>query len=561
MDSGLTRKQRLEALGSEQFDVLVVGGGIVGAGVARDAALRGLRVALVDKGDYASGTSSKSSKLVHGGLRYLEHFQFGLVFESLRERRIQRQLNPHLVWHIPFVFPVYRQQRVSLLKINTGMWLYDILALFRVPKLHRRLSAASTLEQIPGLSPDGLVGAVHYYDCGTDDARLTLANVLSAGSADATVTNYVRFDGLITDDGTNDAPGTELTGPVRGARLTDSLSGMAMNCSAHHVIFCGGPWTDALSGAHGDGRLLRRTKGVHIVISRDRLPLKQVAALGTADGRVAFAIPFYDCLYIGTTDTDFDGSCDELAPTVADVDYLLEAVNTNFPAANLSAQDVRSTWTGLRPLVADDASDASSTSREHIIETDKALGVTTVAGGKLTTYRAMAEEVLDSACQALKSRLGARRPTNCVTKKVPLDPKLPPAPPTADSIDADVIPNEAAMLWRHHGSKAQWVVDRVASHPDEGAKVVPSMHYVLAQVTLAVLWEHAETLSDVFVRRLQVFYRAPDQGLAAAQAVAEHMARLLGRDDVWVTGQLQQYRDEVALSRRGTDRAKQTDAA
>ena len=541
MSDPSTRTERLAALAEHSYDLLVVGGGITGCGVARDAALRGLSVALIDKDDYASGTSSKSSKLVHGGLRYLESFQFGLVFESLRERAIQRRLNPHLVWPVPFCFPVYDDDRTPLWKINIGLWLYDALSLFRSHKLHRRLSVDRTASVLPGIRREGMSGSVHYYDCGTDDARLTLANALGAERAGATVLNYVRFE----------RPEYAPQGDrLEGALVTDELTATTVSMRCRHIIYCGGPWTDQLEGAAGKGRLLRRTKGVHLVVSRERFPIPEVvAAVRTEDFRPCFAVPFDDCVYIGTTDTDYEGDLDVLAPTREDVAYLLDTINRYFPGAELTADDVRSTWSGLRPLVADDAvADASDTSREHVLTTDAIRGITTIAGGKLTTYRSMAQAVVDDALKVLATNSEATRPGRCLTHKVPIDDALPDEGTLTDALQR--------MLWRHHGSGMNWIMSRMASHPAERERVDEHLTYVMAQVSYAVLAEHAERVADVLIRRLQVFYRSPDQGLSASHQVAKHMASLTNRPQSWIDAEIAHYAHCVAISRRGLDRGK-----
>ncbi len=532
---GASRDDRLARLEAETFDVLVVGGGITGAGVARDAALRGLSVALVERSDYGSGTSSKSSKLVHGGLRYLENLELGLVFEATRERYRLRRLNPNLVWPLPFVFPVYRTDRHSLFKIDIGLWLYDLLSLFRSWRLHRRMGRDRTRALVPGLATEGLTGSVHYYDCHTDDARLTLANVLDAERNGATCLNHVGFQAAILEDG-----------KVVGARVVDALTGLERSVRCRHIVYAGGPWTDALDQAPGEGRLLRRTKGVHIVVSRTRLPLEAAVVMtAVTDGRVVFAIPFENTTYIGTTDTDYDGDLDAVRATSDDVDYLLTTANRYFPQASLTAADVRSTWAGLRPLIRSDAESAYKTSREHQRYDDE-RGITTIAGGKLTTYRSMAAEVVDAAVRRLR-RVAGVRAGRCRTHRLPLDPGLPRV---ADIVRGLPDPLDNA-LWRLHGSAAGWIRARMASHPDEAATLTAELPYVLAQVSWCVLGEQAARLDDVLVRRLHVFYRAPDQGLACAPLVARHMADLLGRDAAWVEAEVARYADLVELSMRG----------
>ncbi len=530
------RATEIAQLRSGTFDVLVVGGGITGAGVARDAVTRGLRVALVERADYASGTSSRSSKLIHGGLRYLENLEFGLVFEALRERALLRKLNPHLVWPLPFVFPVYRRDRHSLFKINLGLWLYDLLSAFRTYRWHERLSARGTADAVKGLLGEGLTGSVRYHDCRTDDARLTLATVLAARREGAVCLNYLTYDETLFDtDGAR----------VSGARVTDRLTGESFPVRCKHVVRAAGPWTDDMPDRPGDEPLLRPTKGVHLVVPRERLPLDAcVVMTAVQDGRVVFAEPCLNTTFVGTTDTDFRGDIDQIRATSDDVAYLLETTNHYFPDAHLEASDVRSTWAGLRPLVRDDSSSPGKTSREHQIYEDP-RGLTTVAGGKLTTYRKMAREAVDIATGWLLATHGTRS-SRCVTADLPLDPDVPryddPMGP-ADELEQH--------LWRHHGSGMTWVRERSRVRPAEAQLLLPDLPYVLAEVTRAVVMEQAQTVEDVLVRRSHVHYRAADQGLSCARLVAERMGALLSRDSAWIDGQVDAYEAAVARSRLG----------
>lgn len=529
------RRQRDLDAAQGGVDVVIVGGGITGAGAARDAAMRGLRVALVDKGDWASGTSSKSSKLVHGGLRYLENFQFGLVMEGTRERFRQQKLNPHLVTPLPFLMPVYKPGRHSLFKINLGLWLYDLLSLFRTPRVHKKLDARRTLERMPPLRGEGLSGSVLYYDCATDDARLVLANVLDARRRGGLCFARATYLGPVMADGR-----------VTAARVRDELSGREVAIPCRHVVHATGPWTDHTAALVGEPERLRPTKGVHVVVARERLPIEvAIAMTSIEDGRVVFAIPFGNTTYVGTTDTDYGGSPDEPAATRADVDYLLGTANHFFPGQHLVPADVKSTWAGLRPLIRSDAATAYKTSREHEVYKDP-RGITTIAGGKLTTYRAMAEELVDVVIDDLERAAHARgdklRVGRCTTHKVAIDAAAVPPAGTGSAADQKL----AETLWHTHGSLAATVRERIAAHPEEGQPIVPELPYVVAEAAVATLFEDAWGLEDLLVRRLQVFYRSADAGLAAAPAMARLMARLLGRDDAWVAAELAHYRGYVA---------------
>lgn len=546
-----TRAEMWERVAGDgaEVDLLVVGGGITGAGVARDAARRGLSVALVEMRDLASGTSSRSSKLVHGGLRYLEQFELGLVFEAVAERGVLSRIAPHLVTPLPFLFPIYESSRVGLAKLSAGMWLYDGLSLFRSHRLHRTLRRKATLEAEPALEADGLVGAPLYWDAATDDARLTLETALDAASHGATIVPWCAAVGWLRDDG----------GRVTGAVVRDHVGADEGRIRARAVVNCTGPWTDATLSLAGRPRppMLRRTKGVHLVVDAARLPVRHAVVMEhPEDRRVLFAIPWGDRAYVGTTDTDFDGDPNEVAASREDVDYLLEAVNRYFPTHALGPEDVVSTWAGVRPLVAPpegDAIDESSVSREHTIQAGHD-GVITVAGGKLTTYRRMADEIVDAALAGLGADHRALSPAR--TGKDP----LPGAADLQAGDAAGQIAQVAALgglpepvaraLVGSYGGRAEGVAGLCAEAPALAAPLVPGRPEILAQVDWAVREELASRLSDVFVRRTQLFFRDRAQGLDAAERVADRMAALLGWDAARRNAELTEYRAEVALSRR-----------
>jgi glycerol-3-phosphate dehydrogenase len=319
-----TRAEMWDRLGGE-VDLLVVGGGITGCGIARDAAMRGLSVALVEMRDFAFGTSSRSSKLVHGGLRYLEHYEFSLVFEAVSERRTLLDIAPHLVNPLGFLFPVYEGGKRNLWFINAGMWVYEGLSLFRSPKRYRKLSRSEVETMEPALRHAGLKGAPLYYDCATDDARLTLENAIDAARMGSAVANWTRLTSFLKNE----------NGRVVGGVVQDALTGELKEVRAHAVINATGPWTDrtvAMSKPLSTGELLRPTKGVHIVVHRDKLPVEHaVVCSHPTDGRVLFAIPWGDQTYIGTTDTDYRGDPADVHATGSDVDYLIDAALAYFP--------------------------------------------------------------------------------------------------------------------------------------------------------------------------------------------------------------------------------------
>lgn len=551
-----TRRDMWERLGAE-VDLLVVGGGITGAGVARDAARRGLSTALVEMNDLASGTSSRSSKLVHGGLRYLEHYEFSLVFEAVSERRILMDLAPHLVNPLGFLFPVYAGSRHKLWFIQAGMWLYDGLSLFRSPKRHRKLKPKEIAELEPAVKQEGLKGAPLYYDCSTDDARLTLETALDAAHAGATVTPWCRVESFLKEE----------SGRIRGVVVKDIVSGKLKEVAARTVVNATGPWTDrtiALSKPLAGGSLLRPTKGIHIVVEHGKLPIRNaVVCYHPHDERVLFAIPWGDRTYVGTTDTDYEGDPAAVAATSEDVDYLIDASNHYFPDYMLSRDDVISTWAGLRPLIAPPSTAGdlteSAVSREHQIVVGQD-GLITIAGGKLTTYRRMAAEVVDMAVRMLQLSPGFEGDVeSCCTHQCPLPGGVDwPEDDDHDAVASRIVeagaPHVPHDVARHlgdtYGMRGVDIARLCAEEAALATRIVEGRPEILAQVDWAVREELASRLADVMIRRTQLFYRDTDQGLGAAPRVADRMAELLDWNAARRDEELEHYRAEVALSRQ-----------
>ena len=557
----MKRSEMLQSLKSE-FDLIVIGGGITGVGAARDAAYRGLKVVLVEMNDLAYGTSSRSSKLVHGGLRYLENFEFGLVFEAVSERRTLMDIAPHLVEPLGFIFPVRKDSRRSAGVINLGMWVYDALALFRSPKIHRNLSPKQVKIEEPALDADNLKGAPLYYDCSTDDARLTVETALDAVSNGATILTYTKATGFIKDD----------AGIIKGIEVEDVLTGTPLKIHGKAIINCTGPWSDdtRLMGEDGGTRYLRPTKGVHIVVDSTRLSVNNaVVCFHPDDGRVLFAIPWGDRTYIGTTDTDYDESLEDLAATRHDVEYLIEAANAYFPSSQLTTADVISTWAGVRPLVSEETPDASdqsesSVSREHSIRID-ANGLITIAGGKLTTYRRMAKEVVGKAVGLLKKQGHSLTTNNRDTGTIPLIGAQDW--PTGDNAKAQLVNHmveqgqqrisqqTAQLLVDTYGVRGMEVVDLVLKDSSLGHPLLPNSDRseILAQVVFSVESELAHSINDVMIRRTQLFFKDQNQGLDCIESVADLMGRLLEWTPEQRTWHLESYREEVARSRRWQD--------
>jgi glycerol-3-phosphate dehydrogenase len=362
------------------YDAMVIGGGIVGAGVARDAAMRGLRAVLVEQSDFASGTSSRSSRLLHGGLRYLAQGRVGLVREASLEKRVIQEIAPHLAEPLPFVFPTYKGSHWKRWKLGIGVKVYDLLCNGRNFGKSQTLGTQEVIERLPGIARDSLTGAVRYYDGFTNDARLVIDTLRSASLHGATLLNYTRFDEATPDQG------------EWSCRIYDSLAGQHATLRAKMVINAAGPWADRFKQSRTP---LRLTKGVHLVIDRKRLPMNDAVVMAQGE-RILFAIPWGERMILGTTDTDYDGPLD--APTCddADVCYVLDVANSVFHDAQLTRDDVIATWAGLRPLIANghEKGTPSDTSRSHRIRMTEP-GWIDVAGGKLTTYRLMAEQVVD----------------------------------------------------------------------------------------------------------------------------------------------------------------------
>lgn len=418
--SFLSRHEQVRRLQTEVFDLVIIGGGITGAGVARDAASRGMKVALIEAKDFASGTSSRSSKLIHGGIRYLEQMEFHLVFEALSERRLLFEIAPHLVHPIRFILPLYKEGRVGMFKMGLGMWLYDALALFEAPEMHTRLSAQASRDKAPMLRPEGLLGSYVYSDAYMDDDRLVIETLRSANHLGAVCANYVR------------ATGVEMTGAkVSHARVphekvsalhAQTSEGETFTIRGRHFVSTVGPWTDQLGSELLSvwNPIMRPSKGIHLTLDRKRLPLNDAVVMAAdQERRIIFAIPRHEMVIIGTTDTDYKGDPYDVHSTSEDVDYLLKIVDEYFPGANLSKDDVLASYAGVRPLVHDGSEDESSTSREHLIYSDF-RNITFVAGGKYTTYRRMAEDAVEAVLDQLtiEDRVKYHRSSS----KVPLNP-------------------------------------------------------------------------------------------------------------------------------------------
>jgi glycerol-3-phosphate dehydrogenase len=532
------RLRALDRLASEPFDVVVIGCGVTGAGAALDAASRGLKVALIEQRDVASGTSSRSSKLIHGGLRYLEQFNFGLVREALHERGLLLgTIAPHLVHPIPFLYPL-QHHLWERAYVGTGVALYDFLAGWADNPLprHRHLSKTSALAQVPALRDDALVGAIQYWDASTDDARFVVALARTAAAQGVVVATSTRVSGFRR-------VGDRVSGVI--ARCLET--GRHLEIQARGVINATGVWTDELQEvAHAARMHTKASKGIHLVVPRGRMPTRSGVILRTPTS-VLFVIPWGRHAIIGTTDTAWNLDLAHPAASRADIDYLLGQVNTVLREP-LRHVDVQGVFAGLRPLLSGETDHTSRLSREHAVAVT-APGLVTVAGGKYTTYRVMALDAVD----ALASELGGSLPPS-QTHLIPLvgAPDLAAAREEVTSriAAAPEMPNHLAdFLLRRYGATASEVLDLAADEPRLASTLPGTEDYLEAEVVYAATHESALHLDDVLTRRTRLSIETWDRGTVAAPRVAELMAEALGWDGSTVDQELVYYRTRVEAER------------
>lgn len=525
----------LERLSAELFDVVVIGGGVTGAGVALDAATRGLRTALVERDDFASGTSSKSSKLVHGGLRYLQQGEVRLVYEALHERQRLRRNAPHLVSVMPFMIPILGRpdrpgdQPASVVNkkiaraLGSAMWMYDLTGGWRIGKLHRRLRPRQALEHMPTMNTSRVLAAYLYFDAAVDDARLVLALARTAATHGAVVTNRAGVIAIERDtDGVH--------------RLTVEADGQHLVVRARTVVNAAGVWSDRVQELSDgvDPDAIRPAKGVHVTVpwSKVRNDIAVVIPV-PKDKRSLFLVPWgpvhdgtFRHTYVGTTDTDYQGPLDDPRCTLDDVEYVLRALNASIDpsiSGGFTADDVTGVWAGLRPLVkSSEDGRTADLSRRHRVTSD-ATGVVSVTGGKLTTYREMAEDAVDE----VMAHLGRR--ARCRTKRLRLL--------GTGSRQRDADPD----LYARYGTLTPDVLDLCRADPSLADPLVPGMAYRRAEAVYAVRHEMATTLDDVLSRRTRARLLDRDATLAAAPAVAALLAHELGWDEATMAEHLQEF--------------------
>jgi glycerol-3-phosphate dehydrogenase len=545
------RTAALAALTSAEYQVLVVGAGVVGAGIALDAATRGLSVGLLEARDFAAGTSSRSSKLIHGGLRYLEQLDIGLVREALMERALLLGvLAPHLVRPVPFLFPLTHHvwERAY---IGTGVTAYDLLG-FSLGRLrglpgHRQLSRRSALRLAPGLNRSVINGAITYWDAQVDDARYVTTLARTAAGYGAQVAPRVQVTGLLREGAR-----------VAGVQAVDLETGTGLAIRAQQVVNATGVWTDEIQAmVGGRGTInIRASKGVHLVVPKDRIHSSTGIILRTPLS-VLFIIPWERHWIIGTTDTDWRGSKAQPAATRTDVDYLLAQANRVL-ATPLTRDDVTGVYAGLRPLLAGESELTSRLSREHVVATP-VPGLVLVAGGKYTTYRIMARDAVDAVAHGLDWRT----PPSC-TDRVPLagaDGFLAlwnARQRLATSSGLHVARIE--HLLRRYGSLAREVIGLIAGDPRLGRPVTGADDYLRAEIVYAASHEGARHLDDVLARRTHIAFETPDRGLSAADEAASLMAGPLRWDHGQAGREVEHYRTEVAAQRASEEAASDADA-
>ncbi len=497
-DSLLDRSTLLNSLKTDSFDLIVIGGGITGAGIALDASSRGLKTLLVEKNDFASGTSSRSTKLIHGGLRYLKQFEIGLVHQVGRERAIVHKLAPHLVKAEKMLLPFKKGGNFGRILTSIGLKIYDLLAGVEEKDKRVILSKKQALKSEPLLDPDNLKGAGLYAEYRTDDARLTIEIIKTASvNYGAKCINYLEVNDLTYNDG-----------KVNGISAKDNISGQLIEIKGKILINASGPWVDELRTKDKSltDKRLHLTKGVHIVVDYEKFPIQQALYFDVADGRMIFAIPRGKTTYIGTTDTDYFGNKEEITIEQKDVDYLMKAVNEAFPNIQLSTKDVQSAWAGLRPLIHEEGKSPSELSRkDEVFISD--TGLISIAGGKLTGYRRMALKIIDTAIKKNRNLLRGINLKKCFTRKISLIGGPFKNTTEVESYTLEVA-NKLASLDQYY---SYYLVSNYGRQTDEiieqmDLSIEPQLSLLLSEIKFCIKNEWAMWPTDYLVRRSGMLY-------------------------------------------------------
>lgn len=535
--SAAKRSEILTQLQTEEYELLVIGGGITGAGIALDAASRGIKTALIEMQDYAAGTSSRSTKLVHGGLRYLEHLELGLVREVGREREIVHTNAAHIVIPEKMILPIIEGGNLGDFTTSLALYVYDFLAGVKKEEHRKMLSREETVEKVPLIDSDLLKSGALYYEYKTDDSRLTVEVLKKAREYNATLLNYVKAEEFIYEN--------EI---VCGVKATDILSGETLSISSKQVVNASGPWTDELRKKDNSlqGKRLRHSKGVHIVVSKDDFKLNHAIYFDTGDKRMVFAIPRFDIVYIGTTDTDYKGGLKNPRVTEEDALYLLEAVNRIAPKANLERKHIKSAWAGLRPLIHEEGKAPSELSRkDEIFHSDS--GLISIAGGKLTGYRIMAKNVTNEVMKRLSNE--PNRPyVKCQTKHMRLSGGEFPFYPETDKIEelfgkkydqvfqTKISVNEYRKLFYRYGTNIDELNEKAFEYYNTNKQSESA--WLKAEIWYSVFREGSCTLCDFFIRRSGLIFFEIDKIDRNKTMAAQYFKELLKLTDSEIQNQL-----------------------
>ena len=538
VDVHAQRADALRQVRSQQFDVLVIGGGITGLGVAIDAATRGLKVALVERDDFASGTSSKSSKLIHGGVRYLQQGEVALVYEALHERHRLKRNAPHLVQTLPFMIPILKRDGVVSRKIaralGTALWMYDLTGGWRIGKFHRRLKADKAFTHLPTMDRQRLGSAYLYFDAMADDARICIALARTAIYHGASVLNYTRVEKILHD------PQGRASGVVVKPHDADEFT-----INARVVVNAAGVWSDEVmtTDEGKNPESIRPAKGVHLTVPW-KLVRNDIAVVIPVPGdkRSLFLIPWisnydgtFQYTYIGTTDTDYQGSIDDPQCTSVDINYVLKALNAAV-TTKITAEDVTAVWSGLRPLVKSVSGEKISSrtadlSRRHKVSKSQS-GVITIAGGKLTTYRKMAQDTVDEVLERLE------KSAQCQTKNLKFV--------GAGANSAKLDDNKSMHLHHRYGNESELLTQMIAQEPSLGEPLIAGLPYLRAEAIFAVQYEMARTLDDILSRRTRARIINRRASVVSARIVAELIAPYLGWTEQETNNQVLAYCDSCA---------------
>ncbi len=527
----LNRKTKIHSLATTKFDLLIIGGGITGAGIALDAVTRGMSVALIEMQDFAAGTSSRSTKLVHGGLRYLEHLELGLVREVGREREIVHNNAAHIVIPEKMILPIIEDGNLGEFTTSLALYVYDFLAGVKKSEQKKMLTKEETVKIIPLIDSPILKAGALYYEYKTDDSRLTIEVLKKAVEHGAECINYVKAESFIYNK----------KDKIKGVNVKAVLNGAEFEIYAKNIVNATGPWVDGLRKKDNSlkGKRIHHTKGIHIVFDKKRLPINHAIYFDTGDKRMVFAIPRQDIIYVGTTDTDYYDNLENPTITKADVQYLIDAVNKIAPTVNLELKDVKSAWSGLRPLIHEEGKDPSELSRKDEIFHSK-TGLISIAGGKLTGYRIMAKDVVKIVAKRLFEKEN-REFLKCQTKNMRLSggefPFYPDMPNLINSADqkydevkqTGITVNDFKRLFYRYGTNIDKVSEKAFDYYSEIRDT--KLSWLKAELYYCVNFESVATLSDFFIRRTGMIFFYIDEISEILKPAADILAEFLNWDE------------------------------